>query len=153
NIDLLLDRPIDLAINTGSMQEMSDDYVDFYMERIDRSQIKCFYSWNYFAQPIAGRPEAMNVAAPVMGGDWSAEYKVYYDSQTAGTAEMLFARTGKDAQLLARAKAAVAAGPPTDNAAFLELFDAVRRVERGSLLMDAAANAIVGLPYIPREAI
>lgn len=153
NIDLLLDWPIDLIANTGSMQEMTDEYVAFYMDKIQRSRSNKFYSFNNFAEPLDGRPEMMCTAAPALGGDWSAEYRVYHASEHGGTAEMLFARTGRDAGLVAAAEAALAAGPPRDNAAFLELFDSVRRLETGPLLMEAAANAILGLPYIPREAL
>ena len=51
-IDLLSDYPVDLLVNTGSMQEMTDDFIIYYNEWLDASKCQLFYSANYFAQRI-----------------------------------------------------------------------------------------------------
>ena len=151
NIDAVLSAP-DLIVNTGSMQEMSDDYVAFYTEKIERSNARLFYSFNNFAQPISDRLEMMNFAAPTMGPDWSTEFKAFHPGQRS-RAEMLLVRSGATPQSIRAAEAAVTGPDPSGGAAFLDLFDAVRRAQRSDLLLEAAAKAIVGMPYIPKEAL
>ena len=153
NMEAVLGLPIDLIVNTGSMQEMSDEYVAFYMDKIERSTAKRFYSLNYFSLPFAGRHESMNMAAPTMGRDWSTELEVLHPAERPNTAEILFLRTGETPDALCVAEAALSREPPTDAAAFLSLFNAVRRVDRSDLLMDAAAKAVLGMPYVPKEAL
>ncbi len=46
---VLQDREIDIAINTGSLPEMPDAAIKFWMNFIQNTtQVKLFYSWNYF---------------------------------------------------------------------------------------------------------
>jgi putative sugar O-methyltransferase len=153
NVNSVLGWPIDLVINTGSMQEMSDEYVAFYMDRIQRSNCDRFYSFNYFAQPINDRQESMNMAAPTMSKEWSTVFKAFHAAGLFGSAELLFSRSGESADCILAAEAAVSGTYPADGSAFLDLFDIVRRVDRGDLLITAAANAMLGMPYVPKEAL
>ena len=73
-IHLFADVPIDLVTNTGSLQEMTDEFVRFYMDWLDRSKAEFFYSSNYFAQPIDRLMEGMNYAAPVLGPRWGTVF-------------------------------------------------------------------------------
>jgi uncharacterized coiled-coil protein SlyX len=41
-----LTRPADLVINTGSMQEMTDEWIDFYIDWLNRYDTRYFYSLN-----------------------------------------------------------------------------------------------------------
>jgi hypothetical protein len=151
NVDAALSAP-DLIVNTGSMQEMSDDYVAFYMEKIDRSAAQRFYSFNNFAQPIMDRLETMNFAAPTMSGQWAAEVRRFHPGQRS-RAEIFFVRAGESPSASDLAQAAVDGPDPADGAAFLDLFDAVRRARRGELLIEAAAKAMLGMHSIPKEAL
>jgi len=68
----LYDAPVDLVINTGSMQEMSEAWVDFYMTWLDRQRTRWFYSLNYFGQPISYLAESANLWSPRPGARWVA---------------------------------------------------------------------------------
>jgi putative sugar O-methyltransferase len=151
----ILADEVDLTVNTGSMQEMSDEYVSFYMDAIQNANCDNFFSFNYFNQRIERQLEGMNSAAPVMGEDWSCKFRAYHhaDMERGGTAEMFFSRTCKPKEMLRQAEAAVRRPPPSNGSEFLELFDDVRGVDRADLLIEAAASAVLGMPYVPREAL
>jgi putative sugar O-methyltransferase len=69
---VLQDLPIDLIINTGSLQEMSEDWVDFYKNWMDNQRCRWFYSLNYFAQPIGALWESGNLWSPRLSPKWTA---------------------------------------------------------------------------------
>jgi len=155
NYHNILSHKVDLTINTGSMQEMSDEYVAYYMDAIQKANCDHFFSFNYFNQRIERQLEGMNCAAPVMGKDWSCTFRAYHhaDMERGGMAEIFYSRTCKPEELLTRAEAAVRRPSPSNGLEFLELFDDVRGVDRADLLIEAAASAVLGMPYIPREAL
>jgi putative sugar O-methyltransferase len=64
----------DLVINTGSMQEMTDEWIDFYMQWLDEGDFKFFYSLNYVAQPIDRLYESRNLWAPRPSPSWATRY-------------------------------------------------------------------------------
>ena len=70
--------PFDLLINTGSLGEMPDEYVDFYMKWLDRMPIRHFYSLNYFAMPLHNRMEGRNNYSPRPSSKWHACF-LHYD--------------------------------------------------------------------------
>lgn len=61
----------DLVINTGSMQEMSEWWVNYWMDWLDRQSCRHFYSLNYFAQPLANMAESGNTWSPRLSNRWS----------------------------------------------------------------------------------
>lgn len=63
---------LDLVVNTGSMQEMSDAWIHFYARWLDRQKAQHFYSLNYFAQPIGFLAESANLWAPRPSPRWTA---------------------------------------------------------------------------------
>ena len=65
-------KPVDLIINTGSMQEMSDQWINFYMTWLDQIGSKYFYSLNYMGQPIDGMFESRTFWAPRPSNLWDA---------------------------------------------------------------------------------
>lgn len=67
----------DLVINTGSMQEMSEEWIDFYQELMDVVEARWFYSLNYFAQPISSLWESGNLHSPRLGQCWQARFLNY----------------------------------------------------------------------------
>jgi hypothetical protein len=126
HMDVAFQAPNDLLINTGSMQEMTDDYVAFYMRVIEWSPCNMFYSCNYFGQPIdSARQESMNIGAPVMAKTWKTAYRRFGGGKEGGTAECFFVRVGEE-DCIPAAEAALRK-PPADAAGFLDVFDAVRR--------------------------
>ncbi len=55
---------VDLVINSGSMQEMSEEWVNFYMLWLDRCGARFFYSLNYMGQPVSEMFESRSFWAP-----------------------------------------------------------------------------------------
>lgn len=155
NFGSILQADVDLVVNTGSMQEMSDEYVAFYMDAIERSRFQRFYSANYFAQPLGELHESMNLAAPVLGPNWVATYRSYLGAPPRGTAELFFERKAGDPveDVEATVKIMLADESPMSPSSFLKLFDAVRRTSRPDLYIAAASAAIAGMSYVPKEAL
>lgn len=71
-IDFLSKIDIDLVINTLSMQEMSEEWVDFYMNWLDQTKAKNFYSFNACRTPINKMHEVSNVHSPRPSQQWIA---------------------------------------------------------------------------------
>jgi putative sugar O-methyltransferase len=69
-LDALQAVHADLVINTGSLQEMNEEWVDFYMGWLDRQPCRYFYSLNYFAQPISFLAESANLYSPRLSSRW-----------------------------------------------------------------------------------
>jgi putative sugar O-methyltransferase len=152
SLEAILDFPIDLIVNTGSLQEMTDEYVAFYMDAIERSECNSFYSSNYFAQPIQTLMESMNMAAPVMGPNWHCEFKAYHDDPIRGVAELLLVRKcGHDESAALSEVRSRLQPPPCNGEQFLNLFDATRKVDDPDLLIACARAAVAGMPFVPKE--
>jgi putative sugar O-methyltransferase len=136
---------IDIVTNTGSLQEMTTEFVEHYMRVIDSSGAKYFYSSNYFAQKIEVLVESMNYAAPVLPPYWQATYMKWWHDDFRGVAEMAFERmerpsTETDTLIT-----------PTNPAEFLCLFDALRSCTNGAVIADAIVRTRESLAYVPKE--
>ena len=64
-------RLSDLVINVGSMQEMNDHWVTFYMRWLDIYQPRFFYSLNYMGQDISYLWESRTFWAPRPSNQWA----------------------------------------------------------------------------------
>ncbi|NQW22651.1 MAG: putative sugar O-methyltransferase [SAR202 cluster bacterium] len=74
---LLADQGFDIAINTGSLQEMTGDAVAFWMHFIEHQiQVKAFYSCNYFLKLQWGETggAGSNLMCPVLDPFWRVRY-------------------------------------------------------------------------------
>lgn len=60
----------DLVINIGSMQEMDDPWIDFYMKWLDDCGARYFYSLNYMGQPLELLFESRTLWAPRPSSQW-----------------------------------------------------------------------------------
>jgi len=69
-----LKRTADLVVNTGSMQEMSEEWIDFYVDWLTRYDARYFYSLNYAAQPISIMGESRNLWTQRLGAEWSTRH-------------------------------------------------------------------------------
>ncbi|MDR3623850.1 MAG: putative sugar O-methyltransferase [Chlamydiales bacterium] len=68
---LLQSIPIDLVTNTGSMQEMTQEWIDYWMQWLDQSKAKYFYSLNYFGLEFTRKPShSANTYAPRLSNQW-----------------------------------------------------------------------------------
>ncbi len=113
-------QTFDLAINTGSMQEMNSDAVDYFMNYIE-SITYCthFYSFNYFPSikecytETSGMQseEQVNLICPKIGPQWDALYTrmntpgLVMDCSSRNWLEIILQRTDPAADHSARAKA------------------------------------------------
>jgi hypothetical protein len=61
---------IDLVTNTNSLQEMSEAYVDFFMDWLDRQDCSFFISINIVLQDLRVLLESMNTWSPRMRPVW-----------------------------------------------------------------------------------
>ena len=69
-----LDKPVDLVINTGSMQEMTDEWIDFYIDWLARFDTRYFYSLNYVAQPLSIMGESRHLWTQRLGPNWATRH-------------------------------------------------------------------------------
>lgn len=72
HVDSLKGVHFDLAVNTGSMPEMTEEWVDYWMDHLDAADVSLFYSLNYFGQPLEFMSEAMNAWSPRPRPHWVA---------------------------------------------------------------------------------
>jgi putative sugar O-methyltransferase len=146
NHHLLKWLSIDLAFNTGSLQEMTTDYAALYASVIDRTRARFFYSSNYFAQKISLLLESMNYAAPVMPRYWCARFLRWWPDPDRGVAQIMFER-------------AEGVPPPTPPetiktpADFLLAFDAARHIDDAARVLTIVRQARDGMGYTPKEAL
>jgi putative sugar O-methyltransferase len=63
---------VDLVTNTWSMQEMSDPWIDFYMNWLENSGARFFYSFNAMCRPIDRLGEVANSYSPRPSINWVA---------------------------------------------------------------------------------
>jgi hypothetical protein len=81
----------DLVTNTTSMQEMTDEWVEWYMDWLDRQQCRFFWSANHFANGLSNMREGHNSWSPRPSRRWQLLYsKVYLGPRNS--AHMLFQR-------------------------------------------------------------
>jgi hypothetical protein len=69
-----LTRSADLVVNTGSMQEMTDEWIDFYIQWLAKYHTRYFYSLNYIAQPLGVMGESRNLWSQRLGAEWSTRH-------------------------------------------------------------------------------
>ncbi|MFC1559494.1 putative sugar O-methyltransferase [Candidatus Margulisiibacteriota bacterium] len=67
----------DLVINTGSLNEMTEEWVDFWMEWIDKQDCRFFYSQNFFAQRLDFMAEGCSTWTPRLKKDWRIRLQVF----------------------------------------------------------------------------
>ncbi len=158
--DLLAQHDFDLIVNTGSMQEMSEAYVEFYMQAIARARCDAFYSANYFAQPIGELLESMNFAAPVLRPDWSAVASYFHDSGSRSVAEVFYRRIGRRRGAVREIWRLITAGQPRNGQEFMALFDAARRLGSPGplspyrwILSHVTRATMNRMPSVPKEAL
>ena len=62
--------PFDLVVNTGSMTEMTDEWVDYWAAWVDRQSTQAFYSHNMIGNPVDHLQESRATMAPTVGKSW-----------------------------------------------------------------------------------
>jgi hypothetical protein len=60
----------DVVVNVGSMQEMSQEWIIFYMEMLEAYRPQFFYSVNYVGSPLINLGESRNFWSPCPSAHW-----------------------------------------------------------------------------------
>jgi hypothetical protein len=93
NAAVLRKLSFDLVMNTGSMQEMTDTWIDWYMDWLDQQPCKYFYSDNFFANALANIREGHNSWSPRPSARWQMIRSAFY-SGVRNIAVMMFEKDG-----------------------------------------------------------
>lgn len=155
-----LDRlDIDLFVNTGSLQEMSEEWVDFYMSWLDEMKVRYFYSLNYAAQPVGNLGESVNL--------WSVRPSPAWTTRTARW-NPGFVRTQSDRDFLESLYEKAPAGLSADEAEarlsflgerimtgeiLIESLDVYRRCPRPEIGLSILRRTMTEMPFHPKEAL
>ena len=75
--DKLENFSTDLVINVGSMQEMYEDALQYWMDWLDRMDCRYFFSENYFNQPLKEMYESSNSWSPRPSKRWKLKHYDY----------------------------------------------------------------------------
>jgi hypothetical protein len=142
NIRALENTSFDLVTNTWSMQEMTDAWVDWYMEWLDRQPCRFFYSENYFANALTNMREGHNSWSPRPSSRWQLIRSRFYLG-TRNAAVMLFRKNGggTDRPFGGNLKGAEAW------LAYLDL----ARCQKDEPSLRQALDFAQSLPFIPKE--
>ena len=151
--------PVDLIVNTGSLQEMSEEWVDFYKTWLDRQKCCWFYSLNYFCQPINALWESGNLLSPRLSPRWVARSLRWNPPfiRMQADRDFLEALYEKDANSLDEGQQRVAfyrlmERCPTGDI-FAELMDIVRQIPDAQLMLGALRFARRMPSSTPKEAL
>jgi putative sugar O-methyltransferase len=154
----LLNLPVDLVINTGSLQEMSEEWVDFYMGWLDRQRCRWFYSLNYFAQPVSALWESGNLLSPRLSPLWTARLLRWNPAFVRMQADRDFlealyekTETAQDPKEAGIIHKHLAERAPTGEV-LVELMDLIRCHPDDGLMLKALAFAM-RMPTTPKEAL
>lgn len=154
SIGLLTSFSFDLVINTGSMQEMTEDWIDFWMKWLDSSNIRYFYSLNYFAQPLANLEESGNSWSPRLSKHWTMRIK----RANPGFVKLHTLRNY--AELLAEKVQPACGIEPKydlnnpqflDHQEFLDCIDIIRKNPDGKLIYELIKRAENEMKVCPKE--
>jgi hypothetical protein len=144
NVRTLEGIPFDLATNTESMQEMTDAWVDWYMDWLDRQTCRYFWSSNYFASSLVNMHEGHNSWSPRPGPNWRLIH-AHIALGARRRAEMLFQNDGdgkgEPIKLMTRGVEA-----------WLARLERARVSRDEVSLRDAVSFAQSEMPFIPKEA-
>jgi len=149
-----LSRGSDLVINTGSMQEMTDEWIDFYIAWLGLYQTRYFYSLNYAAQPVSIMGESRNLWTQRLGPEWSTRHLrlniplLDLEGPTRDYLEVLYEKSPAHQTLR---EWSVFRGHLLSKTTYVEGLDLLRQsltIENAILFIDTVARQ---MPYHPKE--
>lgn len=156
-IEMLAPVPIDLVINTNSLQEMSEPYVDFFMDWLDRQDCSFFVSMNYALQDLQVLHESMNTWSPRMGHIWKTLFLAYTpDSETGRPVQMgLYEKSPHD--LVERQAGAAKTltellSTPLNGHTLATLIDLLRLSMNETAILSLLRKIGAEYPFTPKEA-
>jgi putative sugar O-methyltransferase len=143
NIGALKTLQFDLVLNTLSMQEMTDEWIDWYMRWLDEQSCRYFYSANFFGSALADMREGRNSWSPRPSPQWHLR-RYWINMSDRPMAMQLFAKAGNTQPLLV--------GPPSRLDRWLELLDSARMSGcADACLLQRALRYGLELDPIPKE--
>jgi putative sugar O-methyltransferase len=158
HLDMLAPVHMDLVVNTHSMQEMPEAYVDFFMDWLDRQDCEAFFSHNYAVQDLRNLHESMNTWSPRMRPLWTTTYLAHTEDPEHGrpVQQALYEKSPED--MPERQAAAAAAlterlAEPFDGAALPALLDLVRLNMNGPAILSLLRKVRAGHVFVPKEAL
>lgn len=150
---------IDIVTNTGSIQEMPESWVNYWMGRLSKWNCRYFYSLNYFAQPLADMTEAANIWSPVLPSNWIVRYQKFNPPVVTAQsprrwAEIFAENTWDDThinyeELIDKYRSLRA--QPLNEQTFLEAMDIVRLYREEDIMWDLLQWCMDEFEEIPKE--
>jgi hypothetical protein len=146
-------RASDLVVNTGSMQEMTDEWIEFYMSWLDQHDAKYFYSLNYAASPLSDLGEGRTFWGPRPSTAWSTRLLCF-------DIPMLRLKSGRDflEAIYEKSPAKYSLDDWSANRGFLisrpvylEGLDLLRQSLNPADATDFTQRVLRQMPYVPKE--
>ena len=151
---------LDLVINTGSMQEMTEEWIDLWMNWLARQDCRWFYSMNYFGQPLDCLMETGNMWSPRLSPEWVTRMLKYdpalmRQQSSRNFAELVAEKVPVEPQAgreALRARYESTRHRRVDNQTLLEIMDIVRMDLDQETCWDALQRVMAESRPLPKEA-
>jgi hypothetical protein len=158
--DAIRSYPFDLVENTGSLQEMTEEWVDYWMSWLRDGSCRYFYSANYFAQPLSFLAEGANTWSPRLPQNWKARHlgadAALIKTQTVRSYADTLAERGHDLddrdRRLASACYDATRSRLLSNQVLLEAMDALRIDPEESAMYHLLERCMHDRQEVPKEA-
>lgn len=159
-LDAVAPLSFDLVTNTGSMQEMPDEWIDFWMAWLSRQDCRWFYSMNYFGQPLDSLMETGNMWSPRLNSDWVVRRQQFdppflRQQSDRNFAELIAEKVpqhGLGGREKARARYDMTRHRIMDNQMLMEVMDIIRLDADEDIVWDALQRTMAQTCPIPKEA-
>jgi hypothetical protein len=149
-----LTRSADLVVNTGSMQEMTDEWIDFYTQWLAKYDTRYFYSLNYIAQPIEVMGESRNLWSQRLGAEWSTRHLrlniplLDFEGPTRDFLEVLYEKSPSARRLK---EWSIYRGQVLSKPTYVEGLDLLRQDFTVENAKTFVRTVMEGMPYHPKE--
>ncbi len=162
-VEAVTDIAMDLVINTGSMQEMTDDWVDFWIQWLKEHDCRWFYSANYFASPLFQMQETRSTWSPRLTPDWRIKLQRFnpafmkiHGIFNRNLAEILAEKPStsiKTDRQAALAQYSMTQEKILDGHVLLEALDIIHSCPDEEMIWDLLQRCAGEMPVIPKEAL
>jgi hypothetical protein len=141
------------------MQEMTEEWIDFWMAWLRQQDCRFFYSLNYFAQPLNHMAEGGNTWSPRLTPEWTVRLQrsnpAFVMQQTVRNYAEIFAEKDSATPLTPRAAVGVRYEQTRQRVlhgqALLECMDIVR-LDPGEDIIWDLLKRVADLRTLPKEA-
>jgi putative sugar O-methyltransferase len=152
---------IDLVINAASLQEMTEDWVDFWMDWLRDQNCRFFYSLNYFNYPLDDMNEGANSWSPRLSDDWVVRSQRFNPNTVvqhngAGNAEIFAEKPSAKPQCdeaSMRAQYEWTKSKHLDGQLLLDALDVIRLCPRVDVLWDLLLRCTTEMHMVPKESL